>query len=146
MKVGRSPNGSACALSCVNRSSERRINQDGAVTGGKDFDIGRPGPAGGSDEGHESPRCEISAKRLMDMFESRRKILRYAEVASRIRVADCCKQCRAYAVTSDIGKADDQLAVGHGLPIEVVAAGIVGRLVPAGNVESINLWLVPGKK
>src|SRR5580765_8633806 len=114
-----------------------RINQDGTVAGGKDFDIGRPGPAGGSDESHESPRCEISAKRLMDVFESRRKILRDAKVATRIRVADCCKQRRAYAVTSNIGKADDQLAVGHGLPIEVVAPGVVGGLVPARNVESV---------
>jgi len=49
-------------------------------------------------------------------------------------------------VTGDIGKADDQFSIGQGLPIEKVAASIIGWLIPAGNVESINLRLLLGQK
>jgi hypothetical protein len=52
------------------------IDQNGAVAGGEDFNIGSPRMADCGHEGHESARSEISGKYLMNVLEGSRQILR----------------------------------------------------------------------
>jgi hypothetical protein len=49
-------------------------------------------------------------------------------------------------VASNVGNAYDQIAIGKGVPIVVIAAGVIGRVVPAGNVESVNLRSLAGEE
>ena len=65
------------------------INKEGTVAGGEDFDIRTARTAYSSHEGHESAWCEIRCERLMNVFESSRKILCDAEAGSCVCVAHC---------------------------------------------------------
>src|SRR4029077_4995355 len=120
--------------------------QDGAVAGREDFNFRMPRTAEGGNEGHESAWREIRCKCLVNVFESIRKIFGDAETASRVCVAQCCEQCGPNTVAGDIGEADHQFSIGQSLPIKKVAASIIGWLIPAGDVESINLRLLLGEK
>ena len=49
-------------------------------------------------------------------------------------------------MSSDVGKGNGKIAVGNCCPVEVVAAGVIGGLVPASDVETLYLWLFPGEQ
>src|SRR5262249_46357947 len=48
-------------------------------------------------------------------------------------------QGRSDAVTGRIAEADCEAAVGQGLPIKVIAAGLFGGLIPTGDVEAVQV-------
>ena len=62
-----------------------------------------------------------------------------AEGGARICAADRGKQRRANAMSGDVGEGHKNATIGKGLPVIVIAAGLVGRLVPCGDVETGDL-------
>ena len=49
-------------------------------------------------------------------------------------------------MTGNVGETNDHLAVGEGLPVEIITSGIVRRPIPPGNVESCKVRRIPRKK
>jgi hypothetical protein len=56
------------------------------------------------------------------------------------------KQRGANPVSSDIRETDDHLSIGEGYPVKVVAPGVIGRLVPTGNIEPRNVGAFLGQQ
>ena len=46
-------------------------------------------------------------------------------------------------MSSNIRETDNHLSIGKGCPVKVIAPGIIGGLVPTGNIEARNLRTFP---
>src|SRR4029077_16122698 len=122
------------------------INKDGVMPGRKHFYVRAPGTANRSLKGYEASGDEISAKVLIDSLKGSCKALCPSEAGPCVCVTHRRQQGGTNAVTGHVSETDNDLSIGEGFPVEIVATGVVCRAVPAGNVKSRNVRHFPGKE
>src|SRR5271167_3022689 len=70
---------------------------------------------------------------MVDAKKDFRQIGMRSKVGARVGSAGGSDESRSDTVASDISKGDDPAAIGEGAPIVVVAARVIGRLVPTSD-------------
>src|SRR5271154_3303660 len=100
----------------------------------------------GGDEGDEASRLEVAAEGLVNMFEGFHQAVFHAETGSCVGMTNCRNQRGPNPVPGDVSEGHYELPITLRLPVKIIATGIVGRLVPSGDVEPCNLRWFLGKK
>ena len=70
----------------------------------------------------------------------------YNEAGARVCATGSHAECGTDAMTSYIGDGDSDPSIRQLLPVEVVAAGLIRRFVPPGNVKTVDFRRRHGKE
>ena len=79
--------------------------------------------------------AEIAGNASVNLRHRGEQICVNGKAGTRVGPARGCEQSRTDAVPGHIAKHNHEAAVGHNVPVVKIAAGVVGRLVPAGDGE-----------
>src|SRR5580692_7983368 len=123
-----------------------RIDEERTMSGREQFDFAVIFFADDGNKGSEAIGSKIVFEGFVDALESAGKIFVGAEASSGISAAFGSKHGGANTVSGDIGEHNGETAVGHVLPVEIIATGFVGGTIPTGNLESIHGGADVGKQ
>src|SRR5260370_3489542 len=115
------------------------VEEQRGVAGREQFHGGGVGAENCRYVGDEAAFSYIRCDGGIDLFHSLKKRILVAKICAGVGAADRGEQGGADAVAGYVRQCGDELAVGQRLPVIVITAGFIGRLVPGGDVPTATL-------
>ncbi|CAE7262685.1 mscS [Symbiodinium necroappetens] len=144
--VGEDAQGEAVGAAGLDGPAGVAVNEDGAVAGADHADVAGAGGEQGDDKGDEAVRREVGGEQAVDAGDDVVQAEVRVDGGPGVGSAEGGDEGGPEPVSGDVGDGHGDGAVGEGLPVVVVAAGLVGGAVPAGDVVARDLGLLGGQE
>ena len=136
MRRGSRPEGRPLGFEGVECVLGRRIEEQRSVARGDQLRRAVLGSNNPTDEGHELFGRKIVVQQRIQVIQQRLQIGFGGESGARVRAAGGHHEGGADAMAGDVGDRDRDAAIVELLPVVIVSARFVGRLIPASDLKT----------